>query len=101
MNRAMIPTSLRRPKYARCDFCGRNTHKVAVHFPKRIEVRPRPFARPGERPDEVIRHAAHTDGYCPSCWTGGPNIGTGRAEALADRIAAGEAIVLYDHRTRR
>lgn len=41
-----LPRTARAPKYARCDYCGRNAHKVAVQTTRGVQ------------------------GYCPSCYTG-------------------------------
>lgn len=71
----------RRPKHNRCDFCGRNAHKVAVRFNSTL---------PGQHP---------TRGFCPSCWQDDSPYSP--RQKYADTIAAGEASIVYDLRKRK
>lgn len=63
-----------RPLYARCDYCGRNPHKVAVRFPR-----------------GTSRDIHPTRGYCPSCY----------AENVARRDGWPQSVggvIIYDRR---
>lgn len=61
-----------RPRYDRCDYCGRGKHQIAV----RVAT------------GEVL-------GICPLCWHGKINHGTGVAVRFADDQ------IVYDRRTRK
>lgn len=72
-------TTTNRPTYNRCDYCGRNPHKVAVRIP-----------RPANRPAVV-------HGVCPSCFD---------SIAVVERLGSAPGFIdgtelLYDHRVRK
>ncbi len=61
--------NLRAPEFARCDRCGRNTHKVAVLLTNEV-LRNRQLQN-----DERAKRNRHkplkawpVEGWCPSCW---------------------------------
>ena len=74
---------MNRPKYNRCDSCGRNAHKVAVRI---VRAFPNPTV---------------VEGYCPSCWNADYRFSV--RDRLESSVASGRTLryeVIYDLRRR-
>lgn len=77
---------MRAPKYNRCDYCGRNAHKVAVRRPA--------YGR-------HLPTAMTVVGYCPSCFAScfePTRYGDDPRSNVERWIESGKITVLYDRR---